>query len=468
MKMQPLDIKKLSEVIALDTSMSSEANYLSGQRLVDLFNTLGFKDDYRYGEGGIIAEGMENNPSRRQYAYKRICQLHDQHRIKELIHVLLLMVQNPNAAQEAVHKIFESVNIRNAPMENNIVEQADEIIPRKKKFHKFNVVKSQFEQIIEGHPVVFVSYAWDDDEHKTWVINFANDLRSKWSINVLLDQYNRAGLSLPHFMSKGITTADRVIVIGSPRYREKLEREETSGAIFEDSILTMEQYCGVKGKHIPVLRRGKFETAFNPMMGILTGYDFSKDEEYDDNLRKLAADLWGMPVNEAPTLGKMPTFSSAEKLNTARDPYKGEKWLERLFEYFSFNLMDDYIRRMPERFSQKVSTSFDAWNAAFCTTSFVLYDKRLGVFVKEFFSVWADITKIGLMHYAPSNNQKDYYFFDLQNDVILDSKANEDFEKIIKLMPSLSEKYKALAEYIKEYYPNIDLEKISIKFELGN
>ena len=33
----------------------------------------------------------------------------------------------------------------------------------------FKNIPSQFDEISEGHPVVFISYSWDSEEHKAWV-----------------------------------------------------------------------------------------------------------------------------------------------------------------------------------------------------------------------------------------------------------------------------------------------------------
>ena len=49
----------------------------------------------------------------------------------------------------------------------------------------------------------------------------------------LLDQYNRGGDDLITFMQKGLKRADRVLIIGTPKYKEKIEKL-SSGAKFED------------------------------------------------------------------------------------------------------------------------------------------------------------------------------------------------------------------------------------------
>ena len=72
----------------------------------------------------------------------------------------------------------------------------------------FSKIPSQLDQIPNDIPVVFISYSWDNDEHIQWVGNLSRDLREKYRIYTLLDQYNRGGDDLITFMTKGLERAD--------------------------------------------------------------------------------------------------------------------------------------------------------------------------------------------------------------------------------------------------------------------
>ena len=94
----------------------------------------------------------------------------------------------------------------------------------------FNKIQNQLDQIPDDVPVVFISYSWDSENHKQWVLDLSNDLREKYRVYTLLDRYNHGGDDLPTFMSKGLKRADRVLIIGTPRYKEKLENSNSGGA----------------------------------------------------------------------------------------------------------------------------------------------------------------------------------------------------------------------------------------------
>jgi len=55
-----------------------------------------------------------------------------------------------------------------------------------------------------SNPKTFVSYSWDDDPHKKWVLQLATDLRND-GVETILDQWHAVpGDQLPAFMESKI------------------------------------------------------------------------------------------------------------------------------------------------------------------------------------------------------------------------------------------------------------------------
>jgi hypothetical protein len=78
-------------------------------------------------------------------------------------------------------------------------------------------------------PECFISYAWGDKAQERWVErSLATDLQ-KAGINVVLDQWEnaRVGASVSRFLER-IDASDRIVVVGTPRYREKYENKDTA------------------------------------------------------------------------------------------------------------------------------------------------------------------------------------------------------------------------------------------------
>jgi hypothetical protein len=189
--------------------------------------------------------------------------------------------------------------------------------------NSFSNIPSPFDNIPVGHPVVFISYSWDSPEHKAWVRKLSDDLRTKYAVYTLLDQYNRGGYDLISFMTKGVQKADRVLLIGTPEYRRKSDLYDNGGVKYEDQLITIELYHQMgSSKFIPILRKGKFDTSFTSIIETRTGYSMADDDKYDETLHSLAADLWNNPINAAPALGPKPSFSGVNADNNARPVQK--------------------------------------------------------------------------------------------------------------------------------------------------
>ena len=114
----------------------------------------------------------------------------------------------------------------------------------------------------QNNPItVFISYSWDSEEHKAWVKMLADRLTDE-GLEVLLDQYEIPGNSLTSFMQDGIAKADKVIIVGTPRYKEKANSHK-SGTNIEDQIINIHMGRDFTNpKFIPVLRSGGFEDSW--------------------------------------------------------------------------------------------------------------------------------------------------------------------------------------------------------------
>ncbi|MBR1798495.1 MAG: hypothetical protein IJ761_01155 [Bacteroidales bacterium] len=84
---------------------------------------------------------------------------------------------------------------------------------------------------------------------------------------ILLDQDLPKGYPLTRFMEMGISRADKVLIIGTPKYKKKAEQGE--GAAFEGSIISTELMNDIDSiKYYPILRSGTFETSFPTILQV--------------------------------------------------------------------------------------------------------------------------------------------------------------------------------------------------------
>jgi len=103
-------------------------------------------------------------------------------------------------------------------------------------------------------PKSFISYSWDSKDHKDWVRDLAARLRSD-SIDVVLDQWHLTlGDQLPEFMERSVRESDYVLVICTPRYKQRSDNR-TGGVGYEGHIMTAEALTNpTPRKIIPILR----------------------------------------------------------------------------------------------------------------------------------------------------------------------------------------------------------------------
>ena len=406
MKYAPLIIKMLAELLVGNNT----ANKLSGKDLVDLFNEFGFNDDYVYPNIGIATADLGNGLSRTDYARKRLNILNDKQQVDVALSLYLEGCKDRQLAEDTLNTILGK-----APVVASLdAKEAASFQPH-----------SQFDDIKAGVPTVFISYSWDDPEHKKWAKLLADDLRSKYNICSLIDQYNHAGASIVEFMNKGIRVADRVLMIGTPLYKQRSETGIGTGGKYEGVIITTELYKNTETiKFIPLLRRGdSFDDSFINIVSVLNGYDFRDDSKYDDKLRELADELYGR-ANKIPSLAGGTNGST-----TVPAAYKGERWLYELMCHFGFFLMDGYFDRMPCRFDRRVMIMFDTWNAIINSSVYQIKDAQLKSHIQEFFIAWRDICEFGWRYYSNSSNGTDYVFYGAEFDFFKDSEHEEAFHK---------------------------------------
>ncbi|MEP7232042.1 MAG: toll/interleukin-1 receptor domain-containing protein [Ginsengibacter sp.] len=157
------------------------------------------------------------------------------------------------------------------------------------------------------HPIVFISYSWDDLKHKEWILNLAKKLLEK-GIDVILDQFELGpGKNMIYFMESAIPKACKVLIIFTPNYKLKAEKRQ-GGVGFEYSILNTELYNQIttNKKFIPVLRVGDSSESIPSFMQQFIAVDMREDEISQEKLLELVYAIYDKPMIEKPKPGPSP------------------------------------------------------------------------------------------------------------------------------------------------------------------
>lgn len=176
-----------------------------------------------------------------------------------------------------------------------------DIIEEPKPIKKRQVMIEPAQQI--EAPLVLISYAWEEEdaEYMNWVEHFAGDLRHN-GINAQIDKYQPHGTDLVKFMRDSIRTAQKVLCVLTPKYKEKAESGR-GGAAYEGGIISHEIYNDQDTvKFIPILRKGNFGISTPDFIDGRKGFDCTTSEKYQKELTNIVKTIKGEPIIEIPPI----------------------------------------------------------------------------------------------------------------------------------------------------------------------
>ena len=147
---------------------------------------------------------------------------------------------------------------------------------------------------------VFISYSWDNENHKQWVRNLAERLRGD-GIEAILDQWELApGDQVPHFMEEKIQKSKYVLIICTLNYCEK-SNNRRGGVGYEDHVMTAEVYQKENHrKFIPILAKGSWEDAAPSWLSGKYYLGLSTPESYEKGYSELKSTLLGQRPTAPP------------------------------------------------------------------------------------------------------------------------------------------------------------------------
>jgi hypothetical protein len=167
---------------------------------------------------------------------------------------------------------------------------------------------------------VFISYAWDTEEHNKWVLKLADFLIEDGGLEVIIDQYDlELGGDLNYFMESGLEKADKVIMILTPKYKRKADKRE-GGTGFENSIISGNLYeiqNESNNKFIPVLKSGTKKESAPTYLKTKVYHSMTDLNNFEFDALNLLKVLYGYSDKKKPLKGKIPDF---ENIENEKDP----------------------------------------------------------------------------------------------------------------------------------------------------
>lgn len=156
------------------------------------------------------------------------------------------------------------------------------------------------------NPKVFISYSWDNPEHKEWVTALANELR-KNGIDATIDEFitQRGTVNLNRMMIENIRDAEYTLVVLTAEYAKKADSFK-GGVGYETSLLVNEMENNIE-KIIPIIRtKGDTKESIPYYLQGVTYIDFSDNDNFCEAFEELKYKILKKDRIEMEDLGEIP------------------------------------------------------------------------------------------------------------------------------------------------------------------
>ncbi|HLA42895.1 MAG TPA: toll/interleukin-1 receptor domain-containing protein, partial [Aggregatilineales bacterium] len=165
----------------------------------------------------------------------------------------------------------------------------------------------------EKAPGCFISYAWGSEMVEEWVHRLAHYLREA-DIEVILDQQwnsKDVGITLAHFVSE-LERADNVLVIGTPRYRQKFDQKlpDTGSMVAAEIDLINLRLVGSKAENesvLPLILEGDEKISLPTLLQKRVFSDFRQERFYFVSLFNLILTLYKVSERD-PVIDELRSF----------------------------------------------------------------------------------------------------------------------------------------------------------------
>jgi len=137
---------------------------------------------------------------------------------------------------------------------------------------------------------VFISYSWDNDAHKIWVKELAEEL-AKYNLNVIIDQTALlGGDETTLFMERSILMSCAILLVCTENYTEKANNR-TAGGVGYETVLGSNEYMlctpEQRSKFIPIVRNNNRSRKLPSYLGSALYLDMNGEDWRSQPLQDL-------------------------------------------------------------------------------------------------------------------------------------------------------------------------------------
>jgi hypothetical protein len=212
----------------------------------------------------------------------------------------------PEGMFSTILSMFSRNNIRTTYEFDGLVEQAKS----DENNSKVTPVAQRAKKV-----TAFISYSWDSEQHRGWVLKLAANLIRN-GVNVLIDEWDLEdyGNDLNLFMESAVRDSDFVLMICTSSYARRAN-SRTGGVGVESTIITGELYgSDNSNKFIPIAigAKSNLEDCLPTFLRGKLAVLFSETRSYESSFEELLRRIAGKPRFRKPELGTFPELPEKE------------------------------------------------------------------------------------------------------------------------------------------------------------
>lgn len=272
-KAQDDNLMRFDQLWILIGKEDSALFYVSGPCFYNTIKPylLNLHGDYSEYMEELKSQGLST--SRIKWNRRLYCQLRDEDSEKFL--------QDLSSSVEQVYRYTDDSHVAEEKYEKEMTTVLEHDIQNSKTISTVPSVKTKKK--------VFISYCWEDEEHKKWVRKLAKDLADEFEVKI--DVKQPLGTELNQFMEMIVRDCDKVLIIATPNYKERADGR-IKGVGYETSLITNDLVSDQNRiKFIPIIRKGSKEESFPSYLGNRKGLDMKDDLKYKECLKELVDNL---------------------------------------------------------------------------------------------------------------------------------------------------------------------------------
>jgi hypothetical protein len=158
-------------------------------------------------------------------------------------------------------------------------------------------------------PKVFISYSWDSEEHKNWVLQLAAALREN-GIDASIDETitQKGTTNLNTMMIQELKNSDFIVAVLTENYAKKADNLQ--GGVGLETTLMSSFIMNNLYRVIPIMRDKNSRNSIPFYLEGVHYIDFCNDFKIQDSLNKLLHRIFKEDIIEMPSIGNKPKLKS--------------------------------------------------------------------------------------------------------------------------------------------------------------